>query len=130
MLPVGGFNFVEQSDLLNFFGRISGVWNKTLNEVHEINVLGGGEMRYSNRSAVNSSGLGVVYESGGIVVTDPNIIEFFNLQNIDYYTLSESKDRFIGFFLNGAYAYRSKYIVNVTGRYDGSNQLGNSQQAR
>ena len=130
VLPVGGFNFVDQTDLLNFFGRVSGEWSKNINDVHNINVLGGGEIRYSNRNSTSTSGLGVVYESGGIVVTDPNIIEFFNLQNIDYYSLSESKDRFIGTFLNGAYAYKSRYVANITARYDGSNQLGNSRQAR
>jgi hypothetical protein len=72
----------------------------------------------------------VVYESGGVVITDPNIVEFFNLQNIPIFSLEEFSDRFLGFFLNAGYAFRSKYIVNLTGRYDGSNQLGESDQAR
>lgn len=130
VLPVGGFNYVDQTDLLNLFGRVSGEWSKAITENHIVNVLGGGELRFSDRTSTSTTGLGVVYESGGIVVTDPNIIEFFNSQNIDYYSLSESKDRFVGLFLNGAYAYKSRYIANFTVRYDGSNQLGNSDQAR
>lgn len=130
VLPEGGFNYLDQSDLINFFSRISANWSETYNENHEVNVLAGQEIRLTNRTASSATGLGVVYESGGVVVTDPNIIEFFNLQNIDFYSLDEQKDRFIGWFLNGGYSYKSRYVANFTFRYDGSNQLGISQQAR
>ncbi|MFY0600431.1 MAG: SusC/RagA family TonB-linked outer membrane protein [Cyclobacteriaceae bacterium] len=130
VLPQGGFNYLDQTNLLNFFARVSANWSKTLSGVHEVNVLVGQEVRYTDRSSSSATGLGVIYGSGGIVVTDPNIIEFFNLQNIDYYTLSKTSDRFLGSFLNGGYAYKQKYIANFTVRYDGSNQLGRSKQAR
>lgn len=130
VLPQGGFNYLDQTDLLNFFSRVSGSWSKTFNGIHEINVLAGQELRLTNRTESTATGLGVIYESGGVVVTDPNIIEFFNLQNIDYFGLNEERDRFIGWFINGGYSYKSKYVANFTFRYDGSNQLGRSQQAR
>ena len=130
VLPQGGFNYLDQSEFLNFFSRISAEWNTTLADKHEINMLGGMETRFTNRQASSTTGIGVIYESGGIVVTDPNIIEFFNLQNIDYYTLNQERDRFIGLFLNGGYAYKGRYVGNFTVRYDGSNQLGKSQKAR
>ncbi|HNP18836.1 MAG TPA: SusC/RagA family TonB-linked outer membrane protein [Fulvivirga sp.] len=130
VLPQGGFKYLDQSRFLNFFSRLSAEWNKTLNTIHEVNFLAGQEMRITDRTSKSATGIGVVYESGGIVVTDPNIIEFFNLQNIDYFGLNEEKDRFIGFFLNGGYAFKSRYIANFTVRYDGSNQLGESDAAR
>jgi len=130
VLPQGGFNYQDRTDLLNVFSRVSGDWSKTFNGIHEISALAGQELRLTNRSTSTVTGLGVIYESGGVVVTDPNIIEFFNLQNIDYFGLSEERDRFVGWFINGGYAYKSKYVANFTFRYDGSNQLGKSQQAR
>ncbi|MEM9389903.1 MAG: SusC/RagA family TonB-linked outer membrane protein [Bacteroidota bacterium] len=130
VLPQGGFNYLDISDLLNFFNRISVEWSHTFNSDHEVNALAGQEIRYTNRSATSATGIGVIYNSGGIVVTDPNIIEFFNLQNIEYYSITEERDRFFGLFFNGGYAYKSRYIGNFTVRYDGSNQLGNSDQAR
>ena len=130
VLPQGGFTYLDQSDLLNFFNRISVEWNKTFAEDHEVNILAGEEIRFTNRTANSSTGIGVIFESGGVVVTDPRIIEFFNLQNIDYFSSSEERDRFIGFFLNGGYAYKSRYVGNFTVRYDGSNQLGRSADAR
>lgn len=130
VLPQGGFNYRDQNDLLNMYGRISADWNKKIGDTHEFNALGGAELRYTDRNATSTTGIGVLYENGGIVITDPNIIEFFNAQNIDYYSLNEERDRFFGAFLNGGYSYKSRYIANFTVRYDGSNQLGNSQQAR
>ncbi|CAE7842843.1 susC [Symbiodinium microadriaticum] len=130
VLPQGGFSYLDQTDLLNVFSRVSGEWSKNINTVHDINVLAGQEIRFTNRAETSATGIGVIHESGGIVITDPKIIEFFNSQNIDYYNLREFKDRFIGWFFNGGYAYQSKYIANFTVRYDGSNQLGRTQRAR
>lgn len=130
VLPQGGFKYLDRSEFLNFFYRISTEWNKKFNNIHEVNVLGGQELRFTDRQSNSTTGIGVVYESGGIVVTDPSIIEFFNLQNVDYFTLNEGRDRFIGLFLNGGYAYNERYIANFTVRYDGSNQLGESDNAR
>ena len=108
VLPQGGFNYIDQTDLINFFNRISVEWSKTFNTVHEVNILAGEEIRFTNRSATTSTGLGVIFESGGVVVTDPSIIEFFNLQNIDYFSIGEERDRFFGLFFNGGYAYKSR----------------------
>lgn len=130
VLPEGGFKYIDQSDLLNLFNRVSIEWSTNLNQVHDFNVLVGEEIRFTNRSATSSTGLGVVYETGGVVVTDPNIIQFFNSQNIDYFTLSRERDRFVGFFFTGGYAYDLRYVLNFTTRYDGSNQLGESNAAR
>ncbi|MEO1054668.1 MAG: SusC/RagA family protein, partial [Bacteroidota bacterium] len=130
VLPEGGFNYIDQSDLLNFFNRISVDWSTTVNDVHDVSVLAGQEVRFTNRTSTSATGIGVVFESGGVVVTDPNIIEFFNLQNIDFFSLNEERDRFFGLFLNGGYSYRSRYVGNFTVRYDGSNQLGETNAAR
>ncbi len=130
VLPEGGFKYIDQSDLLNLFNRVSIEWSTNLNQIHDFNILAGEEIRFTNRSETSSSGLGVVYETGGVVVTDPNIIKFFNSQNIDYFTIGRERDRFFGVFFNGGYAYDSRYVVNFTARYDGSNQLGESNSAR
>ena len=64
----------------------------------------------------------VVYENGGIVNTDPLMIDFLNRQGIQTYAMAVDRERFAGFFLNGAYSFNEKYIFNGTVRYDGSNR--------
>ena len=43
VLPEGGFNYLDQSDLLNFFNRMSVEWSNTFNTIHEVNILAGEE---------------------------------------------------------------------------------------
>ena len=50
LLPQGGFKYLTESQFLNFFNRISAEWNTTINSNHEINVLAGQEIRFTNRS--------------------------------------------------------------------------------
>src|SRR5690606_22206375 len=86
VLPEGGFNYLDESDLLNFYVRNSIEWSKEFNNVHDINILGGQEIKFTNRSARSATGIGVVYENGGVVNTDPNIIEFLNRLGVDFYS--------------------------------------------
>ncbi len=130
VLPEGGFNYLDQNDLVNFYVRNSMEWSKVFNQIHDINILAGQEIKFTDRSARSATGIGVVYDNGGVVNTDPNIIEFLNRLGVDFYSLSEDRERFAGFFLNAAYAYNEKYIINGTVRYDGSNRLGKSKNAR
>ncbi len=130
VLPEGGFNYLDESSLKNFYVRNSLNWSTTFSRVHEVNVLAGQEIKYTDRSSRSADGIGVVYESGGVVNTDPDIIRFLNRQGVSFYELAEDRERFAGFFLNGGYAYNDKYVVNGTVRYDGSNRLGKSRAAR
>ena len=130
VLPEGGFNNVTEDQLTNFYIRNSVNWSNTFAEVHEINVLAGQEIKYTNRKSMRADGIGVVYENGGVVHTDPNMLSFLNSQGISTYALGVDHERFAGFFINGAYSFREKYVFNGTVRYDGSNRLGKSKSAR
>src|SRR5690606_39345857 len=102
----------------------------TIDQIHNISLLAGQEIKYTDRSSRRAEAIGISYESGGIVNTDPLMIEFLNRQGIRTNELSTDRERFAGFFLNGGYSLREKYIFNGTVRYDGSNRLGKSNQAR
>ncbi|MGB3779230.1 MAG: SusC/RagA family TonB-linked outer membrane protein [Tunicatimonas sp.] len=130
VLPEGGFNYLDESTLEYFYIRNDLNWSKKFGKNHDVNVLLGQEIKFSDRTQRAASGIGVVYESGGIVNTDPNIVDFLNSQGIELYELSEDRERFAGLFLNAGYAFQEKYIVNGTVRYDGSNRLGESRAAR
>jgi TonB-linked SusC/RagA family outer membrane protein len=130
VLPEGGFNNVNTDQLNYFYMRNSVEWSHTFNSVHDINAMAGQEIKFTNREGRRTDGIGVVYENGGIVNTDPLMIQFLNLQGIKTYALSVDRERFAGLFLNGAYSFKEKYVFNGTVRYDGSNRLGKSVNAR
>ncbi|MEX2233865.1 MAG: SusC/RagA family TonB-linked outer membrane protein [Cyclobacteriaceae bacterium] len=130
VLPEGGFNNVNEDELKNFYVRNSIDWSSTFNTVHSVSVLAGQEIKFTDRSSRRVDGIGVVYENGGIVNTDPLMIDFLNRQGISIFELDVDRERFAGFFLNGAYSFNEKYVFNGTVRYDGSNRLGKSKKAR
>jgi TonB-linked SusC/RagA family outer membrane protein len=130
VLPEGGFNNVNEDELKNFYIRNSVDWSSTFDDVHSVSLLAGQEIKFTDRSSRRVDGIGVVYENGGIVNTDPLMIDFLNRQGISTYELDVDRERFAGFFLNGAYSFNGKYIFNGTVRYDGSNRLGKSKNAR
>jgi TonB-linked SusC/RagA family outer membrane protein len=130
VLPEGGFNNIDEDELRYFYVRNSVDWSHTINAVHNITVLAGQEIKYTDRTSRRADGIGVVYENGGVVRTDPLMIDFLNRQGISIFELATDRERFAGFFLNGAYSFNDKYIFNGTVRYDGSNRLGESKAAR
>lgn len=130
VLPEGGFNNINQDELKNFYIRNTIDWSSTFNTVHNVSVLAGQEIKFTDRMARRVDGIGVVYENGGIVNTDPLMIDFLNRQGIQTYEMAVDRERFAGFLLTAAYAFREKYILNGTVRYDGSNRLGKSKNAR
>jgi TonB-linked SusC/RagA family outer membrane protein len=130
VLPEGGFNNVNEDELRFFYVRNSINWSHAFNTVHSINVLAGQEIKYADRRSMRADGIGVVYDNGGIVNTDPNMIEFLRRQGISTYALGVDHERFAGLFINGAYSFKEKYVFNGTIRYDGSNRLGKSKNAR
>jgi TonB-linked SusC/RagA family outer membrane protein len=131
VLPVGGFNNLNIDQLRYFYMRNSADWSHSINSVHKITALIGQEIKYTTRNSDRADGIGVVYESGGVVNTSPKMIEFLTGQGITPFgPLVEETERFAGLFLNGGYSYNDKYIFNGTIRYDGSNLLGRTRTAR
>ncbi len=130
VLPEGGFNNVSSDQLKYFYIRNSIDWSHSIGGVHDINVLAGQEIKYTNRNSRRTDGIGVIYENGGIVNLDPLMIDFLNRQGIRTYAIGFDRERFAGAFINAGYSFRDKYIFNGTIRYDGSNRLGKSKNAR
>ena len=62
--------------------------------------------------------------------THPDLTYYLKEQGEVYYDYAEGRDRRISSFINSAYSFKGKYIVNAGFRYDGSNQLGSSREAR
>lgn len=130
VLPEGGFFNQTNDDLKNYYFRQNMEFDKTINKDHRINVFGSMEVRYINRQYSRFDGVGYQYGNGGIV--NPNYLYFKQGQEgaAPYFSMRYGADRFAAFALRAAYAYKDKYSVNATTRYDGSNLMGASRSAR
>lgn len=130
VLPYGGFYNTNDDFLKAYLVRNSLEYNKTIDDTHIFNVYGAQEMRMANRQNRTNIGYGYQYDKGGVPFVDPRILSQAIQNNLNYYSMTNQYDRFAAFVLRGAYSYKGKYAFNATGRYDGSNLMGDSPTAR
>ncbi|WP_316805840.1 SusC/RagA family TonB-linked outer membrane protein [Pedobacter agri] len=130
VLPYGGFYKTNDDNIINYYVRNSLEYDKTFNEDHLFNVFATQEMRYINRQNKVFDGYGYQYDKGGVPFIDPNIVKQNVEGGFNYYSMNYRYERYLNYSLRAAYSYKGKYSLNATGRYDGSNLLGESPTAR
>lgn len=130
VLPEGGFLNTTLDGIKNYYLRNSLDYDLVFNTDHRINLLGLTELRYTDRQNTNYQGIGYQYQASGLV--NPNYRYFKKLAESGepYFGMYYNKERYIATMLRAAYAYKDRYTVNGTIRYDGSNMMGKSTIAR
>ncbi|CAH8285379.1 TonB-linked SusC/RagA family outer membrane protein [Mariniflexile fucanivorans] len=130
VLPNGGFRKTTNNSLDNLFMRNSLNYSRTFNDLHQVDLLLGQEIRSSNRTEEFTDGWGYLFDKGGLIISDPNFIRFLDSRGEDYFRVEETRNRAWGAFTTAAYSYDSRYIINGTYTYFGDNRTGNSKAAR
>jgi TonB-linked SusC/RagA family outer membrane protein len=130
VLPFGGFYNTEDNNITNYYFRNSLEYNKVIREDHTINIFGTQELRYIDRQRKTFDGYGYQYDQGGVPYIDYRLLKQNVESNFNYYSMGYTRERFLNYSLRSAYSYKGKYNFNATGRYDGSNLLGESRTAR
>jgi hypothetical protein len=101
-----------------------------IDNTHLINLYGGMEINSTDRTKTWFRGWGFQYDKGGIPFYDEGAFKQGKEENTGYYTHTSTLKRNVAFFATGTYSYKGKYVINGTGRYEGTNKLGRSQKAR
>lgn len=130
ILPAGGFYNVNSDNMENYYMRNSLEWNKEYNNDHLFNAFLSTEMRFTDRQRRTFDGVGYQYDRGGVPFIDPDYFKKSVESNFFYYNMNTLKERYLSYLGRVAYAYKGKYSVNGTMRYDGSNLLGGTTTAR
>ncbi len=130
VLPYGGFYNRNEDYLIGYDVRNHLNYSSDIGEKGSLNLLGGMQIRSSDRQNFNNTGYGYQYDNGGIPLIDYRILKKTIEQNFPYYGMSKDYDRFVAFYATGNYSFDNRFNFTATGRYDGSNRLGSSQQAR
>jgi hypothetical protein len=115
---------------LNFDVRNSLNDTNTFSDKHNVSVLLGQQVKFADRQNFSNTGYGYQYDNGGVPFVDYRILKQTIEGNFPYYGMTKYYDRFAAFYLNLQYTFNKKYNFYGTVRYDGSNQLGASNQAR
>ena len=132
VLPRGGMYFATNYSILQADFRGSASYNSSFGaeEQHIISLFGGAESNITDRNRVRFEGWGFVYDNGGIPYMDPKLFDQKAIENSDYYYNIWTWTRSFAGFAMATYSYKQRYILNLTGRYEGTNKLGRARQSR
>jgi TonB-linked SusC/RagA family outer membrane protein len=130
VLPQGGFYDRTDNRLLNTYFRAMTNYTSSMNDVHMYNVTAGMEVRKADRRESFSKGFGIQYDRGNVPFIDYRILKKILERGDNYYGLGNSYERFVAFFMSGGYNWGGKYTFSLTGRYDGSNRMGQTPSSR
>ena len=132
VLPKGGiYNLTEYSlTSYDFRGTVS--YNADLGENgdHIISLFGGGELNSTDRQYTWFRGWGYQYNNGGVPYLDYRLFKQSQEENAVYYSNDFTNYRNLAVFGMATYSYKGRYTINGTLRYEGTNKLGKSRQAR
>lgn len=130
ILPEGGIYQRTDYKMLGYDFRASFDLKKVFNKDHITQFFGGTEINSVDRNQSWFQGWGLQYETGEIPFY---IYEYFKKgieTNTQYYSISSTRARNAAFFGMGSYSYQGKYVLTMTGRYDGSNRVGKTTSSR
>jgi TonB-linked SusC/RagA family outer membrane protein len=130
VLPEGGFFTRDSNELNGWDLRLSANYSNTFNNDHIVNVYGGMEVNSIDRHGSTFTGAGMQFELGEVAAFDYNYFKKLQEGGMQYFELHNRHDRSAAFFANATYSYKGKYTFNGTVRYEGTNRLGKSRQAR
>ena len=130
VLPVGGFYRETKYSMNSYAFRATASYNDVYNEIHIVNLFGGMEANATNRTQSWFNGVGMQYDMGMLPAYSYLFFKQGNEENSNYYTLETTRSRDVAFFGTATYSYQGKYTLNGTIRYEGSNKLGKSREAR
>jgi len=130
ILPQGGIYQRTNRKMLGYDFRASLDYKKIFNQSHITQFFGGMELNSVQRNTEWHQGWGLQYESGEIPFY---VYQFFKKgieTNNRYYSLNNTRSRNAAFFAMGSYSYQGRYVLNLVGRYDGSNRVGKTTSSR
>ena len=118
-------NSVKQ---LDFRGTVQ--YNNVWYDTHIFNALVGMEANRADYDAKEQTVYGVDYENARNVVYEPSLYKQAKEEGTQFSGFSRTWNRRLAYFANVNYSYKGRYAANLTGRYDGSNQLGKARKSR
>ena len=130
ILPNGGIYNRRDNRMLSYDFRFSGSYVTEINNQHIINLYAGMEINRNDRRETWFRGWGLQYSMGEIPLYAYQVFKKGQEDNSPYFGMDNLYYRNVAFFFNGTYSWKGRYTLNGTLRYEGSNRMGKSRNAR
>lgn len=128
--PEGGIYNRTDHSLLTHNLRLTGQYNLNLLDKHYFRFFAGATVDNLRRNNTWYRAWGLQYELGEIPFQEYRAFKRSQEENSPNYSVNNSLGRDVAFFGQVNYNYKNKYILDLTGRYEGSNRLGRTTSSR
>ena len=130
ILPYGGILDRTDNRMSGYDFRLSASYNDVYAEDHLLNLYGAMEVNSLERHSTWFRGWGMQYEMGEIPSWAYAVFKKSQEEGTDYYSLSNTAERSAAFVGVATYSWKRRYSLTGTYRYEGTNRMGKSRQAR
>lgn len=128
-VPLGGIYNGTNTRYKSNTGRIQLNYHQLIREKHELNVLGGFEVKDYSSFSINTNLYGYNVDNASSIPVDyfsdfNSAIDGSVNRIPNNYGQYASADRFVSYYLNGSYIFSNRYIFSASARRDESNLFG------
>ena len=128
ILPLGGKIKKTDSHSKQWTWKTMLEWDQRFNEIHDVELMGGFELRHTETSAVTSTAYG--YDSRTLTVQP---VLFPTERIAGYYPLydeTHTENAYVSWFATGSYTLLHRYTFGSSVRWDGSDVFGVAKKYR
>lgn len=127
IIPEGGMHKVSNSTTSQITWKIQGEWNQTFKDIHEVQIMGGSEIRKNWYDALASTAYGYDPKT---LTTKPLNIDPRDADDYPLHIKSYTENAFASFYANGSYTLMKRYTLGASVRMDGSDLFGVDKKYR
>ena len=128
IIPEGGMHKAINSTSSQLTWKVQGEYHNTFNAIHEIQIMGGSEIRKNWYDSQASTGYGYdpkTLTTKPLIFKDEDQAKKFPLHLKSY-----QENAFASFFANGSYTLMNRYTLGASVRLDGSDLFGVDKKYR
>ena len=128
-LPDGGMMIKSNSHADQWTWKTMLEWNQRFNETHDVELMGGFELRHTESSVVTSTAYG--YDDRTLT-SQPVVIpaSYTSLDNLKQYAETHLENAYVSWFATGSYTLLHRYTLGASVRWDGSDVFGVAKKYR
>ena len=128
-LPDGGMITKTNSHTKQWTWKTMLEWNQRFNEIHDVELMGGFELRHTESKSVTSTAYG--YDARTLT-SQPVVIPatYSNPSNLNFYTETNNENAYVSWFATGSYTLLHRYTFGSSVRWDGSDVFGVAKKYR
>ena len=128
IFPDGGMNKVTESHTDQWTLKAMLEWNRRLFNVHDLELMGGTEIRHTETGATTSTVYG--YDSRTLT-TQPVVFPSQSIaESYPLYQETQTENAYASWFATGSYTYLYRYTLGASVRFDGSDVFGVAKKYR